>query len=107
MSTNLIFTEEKIRKLVDEFFETNYSIQEYCYLNDAVDAATLRGWIDEYAPDRPVMPDDPFYGVNVDHSKLPGFTLKRPDAPQGIFARIGDLEILHPVPAAYLKSLIK
>src|SRR5688572_232018 len=96
------FTDEQIIKRLDEFFESGYSISDYCYLCDGLDETTLLNWIKKYRPEGKLKEGDGFLTVELIQDE--------PTAPatsnaNRLFAEVGKIKIFRPVPAAYLKSL--
>ena len=105
MPTNTTLTEADIRKLLDEFIRSGFSLKEFCTIEDH-DEAVLQRWLDKYYPE---LLDDGFMDARVDPNlkdepKRIVTAPKKPAVP-ALFARVGDIELFHQVPAAYLKSL--
>lgn len=110
MNTTLNMQEEDILQLLEEYFQTDYSIKEFCYLNEDLDEETLSFWISKYMPERM----NPFAEINIKESgsdtakdeRKPGRPKKQQqEQTPALFARIGDIELYQQVSASYLKSL--
>lgn len=112
MNTALNMQEEDILRLLEEYFQTDYSIKEFCYLNEDIDEETFSVWINKYAPERAI---NPFADINIKETgadqgirdeRKPGRPKKQqPDPAPVLFARIGDIELYQQVSSSYLKSL--
>jgi len=107
MPTNSNLTEAAIRKLLQEYFNSGCTLDEFCTIEDH-DVVMLQAWLDKFYPEHS---DDGFMdGVlnpNLkeelrDEPKKPG---PKPRSLQMPFAEIGDIKLWHPVSAAFLKSL--
>ena len=102
MPKNTNFTEADILRLLDEYFRSGYSLAEFCTIEE-LDASTVQSWVEKYYPD---LADDGMVEVHVDpnlrEEPPKKAILKKQPA---LFAKIGDIELYHQVPAAYLKSL--
>ncbi|EHQ26186.1 hypothetical protein [Mucilaginibacter paludis] len=101
MPNNTNLTEADILRLLDEYFKSGYSLAEFCTIED-LDEPTVQSWVEKFYPD---LADDGLMEVNVnpnirDEPKKPG-----PKKQPALFAKIGDIELYHQVPAAYLRSL--
>ena|SRR5687768_2436929 len=109
MITNPNAPEEGISELLEEYFQSGYSIKDFCFIKDTVDETTLQDLIRKHFPDRPIPEDDPFLDVNIvkEDRKTPGRPKKQQTTAEtaSLFARIGDIELYQQVSAAYLKSL--
>lgn len=105
MPTNTNLTEADIRKLLDEYFRSGFTLKEFCTVED-YDEAILQLWIDKYYSE---LNDDGFMDARVDPNlkdepRRPA-PAGRKTTPTALFAKVGDIELYHHVPAAYLKSL--
>lgn len=98
--------QEHILELLEEYYQSGYSIKDFCFLKE-IDESTLLDWIQKYSPDRIVTDDDPFLSINLVKEDRKAGRQKKNQPAEGntLFARIGDIELYHQVPAAYLKSL--
>jgi len=101
MPTNTNRSEADIRRILDEYFKSGCSLTEFCTIED-LDEPMVQDWIEKYFPE---LADDGLMELNVnpnlrDEPKKPG-----PKKQPMLFARVGDIELYHQVPAAYLKSL--
>lgn len=100
-SPNSMFTEEQILKLLDEYFESGYTVPEYCFLQENIDEPTFHGWIMKYKPEAKVASVEKFVTVElIDDLSDPlnGLANK-------LFAEVGQIKLYRLVPASYLKSL--
>lgn len=101
MNTTLNPTEQDIQAVLDEFFQTGYSLEDFCSLTGH-EQTELQSWIEDYQQQMPADPNA-FLEVNVIGTPQ---TFPSSKSPAGsLFARIGDIELYHYVPADYLKSL--
>jgi len=97
--------EETIKKILQDYFNHDYDITEFCYFNEITEA-TLQQWIQQYPQDK-AAGSEPFLEiVPTEERKSPGRPKRQQAIETGIlFARVGDIELYQQVPAAYLKSL--
>jgi|GEM_PF-1700845 len=108
MNTEQNMSEQDILELLEEFFQSNYSIKDFCFVKGTIQESTLTELIRKHYPDKEVPEDNPFLGINIvkDERKAAGRPKKNPPVEAGmLFARIGDIELFHYVPSDYLKSL--
>lgn len=105
MNTTTNLQEEDILKLLDEYFQTDYSVKDFCYFNDGLDETLFLSWIDKYAPQHSAAVS-PFVDIILKEDRKQGRPRKQQgtDTPQ-LFARVGDIELYQQVSAAFLKSL--
>ena len=114
MISNTQFTEADIRKLVDEYLGSGYSLKDFCLVAEQ-DEAQMQAWLDQYFTEEPDG-DNPFAALNIKEGatppaarEIPKPLPKKPPVPasQPLFARVtgGDIEIYKEVPPAFLKSL--
>jgi low affinity Fe/Cu permease len=101
MSTNTNLSEAEIRALLDEYFRSGCSLNEFCTIEDH-DETVVQTWIDKYYPE---LDDDGFSTLNVNPNLKDEIKKPSPKKQQTLFAKVGDIELYHQVPAAYLKSL--
>jgi hypothetical protein len=102
LQPNSNFTEDQIIKRLDEFFESGYSIPDYCYLCDGLDEATLIDWIKKYRPESHLKKSEGFLTVELIQDDPVASTTSNANR---LFAEVGKIKLYRPVPATYLKSL--
>jgi len=110
MSINTQLPEADIRKLIDEYLASGYSLKDFCLVAEQ-DEAQMQTWLDQYPPEEPDS-DNPFYignlmkeGVNLSVIKEQQKPAPKKQQVPALFAKVGDIELYHQVSAAYLKSL--
>src|SRR5687768_16594262 len=101
MNTTLNPTEQDIQNVLDEFFQTGYSLEDFCSLTGH-EQTDLQSWIEDYQQQMSADPNA-FLEVNVIGTPQTFPSLKTPAGV--LFARIGDIELYRYVSADYLKSL--
>lgn len=52
MNTNLKPSEEAIKKMLQDYYQTVYNVEKFCYANDTAEAE-LYQWIEEYTELKP------------------------------------------------------
>jgi len=112
MAMNNNFNEADIRKLIDEYQSSGYTLKDFCVVAE-VDEAQMQGWLDQYSSEQS-GDDNPFFIGNIKEGMTgpvrdaaPKSAPKKPQPLQTpvLFARVCDIEIYKEVPAAYLRSL--
>ena len=101
MPTNTNHSDADIRRILDEYIKSGYSLAEFCTIEE-LEEPMVQSWVEKFYPE---LADDGMMELNVnpnirDDAKKPG-----PKKQPALFARVGDIELYHQVPAAYLKSL--
>ncbi|MDR6782696.1 transposase-like protein [Pedobacter africanus] len=106
MNTNLKLSEEAIKKVLQDYYQTGYSVEEFCYANGTTQAE-LHQWIEEYPELKPLGSTISIEILDAEPPKTTTRTGKKQQTVEtgALFARIGDIELYQYVPHSYLKSL--
>ncbi|SEM04334.1 hypothetical protein SAMN05216436_101243 [bacterium A37T11] len=83
MVTAAALSEAAILKILEEFTQTGFSIQDFCFLKEGLDEATLQGWLSQYMPEGMDDEDDGFVSVRVKEERQKPGPKKQP----ALFAR--------------------
>lgn len=110
MITNPNLPEQGVSELLEEYFQSGYSIKDFCFLKETIEEATLHSLIQKHCPERALPDDDPFFDINImvkEDRKNPGRPKKPHLAEPVLFARVvGEaIEIYRETSSNYLKSL--
>jgi hypothetical protein len=92
-------SKERILGVLDEFFESGYSVDDYCQVSEGLSPDTLIGWVRQYRPKDLAGIEGKFLTVELIDDR----PVQNTDS--CLFAQVGDIKLYRPVPAAYLKSL--
>ena len=104
MNTSLNRPEEEIKKILQDYFQNEYDIKEFCYVNETTEAQ-LQLWIEKYPDEKPAESNG-FAEIVPTEDRKPGRPKRQQSIQTGtLFARIGDIELYQYVPSDYLKSL--
>lgn len=94
-------SEADIRRILDEYFKSGYSLSEFCTIEE-FDEPIVQGWVEKYFPE---LADDGMLELNINPNLREEPKKVNPKKQPTLFAKVGDIELYHQVPAAYLKSL--
>lgn len=62
MPTNIHLPEADIRRLLDEYFRSGFTLKEFCMVEEH-DETILQSWVDKYFPE---LNDDGFIDARID-----------------------------------------
>jgi len=106
MNTNLKLSEEAIKKLLQDYYQTDFNIEDFCYINEITEV-DLQQWIEKYPDLKASGSTIPIEIVDAEPPKTTTRASRKQQTAEtgALFARIGDIELYQYVPHSYLKSL--
>jgi len=75
MNTSLNLPEDHIKKILQDYFQNDYDIKEFCYVNEITEAQ-LQLWIEKYPDEKPAESNGFVEIVPVEDRK-PGIVTSR------------------------------
>lgn len=106
MNTSLNHSEEEIRKILRDYFQNDYDVVEFCYVNEITEDQ-LHHWIQKYPDERPEQTTGFLELLKSEERKNSVRSKKSQVIEPALFARITSegIEIYKETSANFLKSL--